>query len=146
MAADPGDVEMVNETRHGTALPHRGPGNDVPLRYLPAGAGSSAGGGVSVRGDADGTVVVTLAGVVGADLADDLRPTLVTIVLRYRPRRLVLDLGDAVEIDAIAAGTLVAGCQIADDCGVEIVIDDPSRAVAGRLRRAGLRPDLLTVV
>lgn len=136
---------MINETGPGPALPHRRPANDVAFRYRPTGAGSTTDGRVTVLGDADGTMVVKLDGVVGAVLADELRPALVTIVLRYRPRRLVLDLRDTVEIDAIAAGTIVAGCQIADDCDVEIVVGDPSRVVADRLRRAGLRPDLLVL-
>jgi hypothetical protein len=69
---------------------------------------------------------------------DILRRVLVHTVRRLRPLRLVLDLADVPEIDAINVGTLSAVCGLGDDHHVLVFLDNSTAGIAERLAAAGV--------
>jgi anti-anti-sigma regulatory factor len=93
---------------------------------------------LTVRTAADGTVVVRLPGVVGVDMAVDLRQLLVRIVRRDAPLRLVVSLGAVSDLDAINLGTLAALCTLGDDHRVIVFLDGASAIIAAQLKAAGV--------
>jgi anti-anti-sigma regulatory factor len=93
---------------------------------------------IDVDTSADGTVVIWPRGVFDADDAVELRRTIVHAVRRRRPLRLVVDLHDLHELDAINLGTLAAACLLGDDHRVAVFLDYSSRAIADRLTAAGV--------
>jgi anti-anti-sigma regulatory factor len=82
--------------------------------------------------------VIHPGGVLGGDNAVELRRTIVHAVRRLRPLRLVVDLRDLHELDAINLGTLAAACHVGDDHHVAVFLDHPSPAIAERLTAAGV--------
>jgi anti-anti-sigma regulatory factor len=86
----------------------------------------------------DGTLVIHTYGVLGADEAVELRRTIVHVVRRLRPLRLVLDLRNLQDLDAINLGTLSAACHLGDDHQVAVFIDYCSPVIAERLTAAGV--------
>lgn len=87
---------------------------------------------------ADGSLIIRPHGVLGAEQAVELRHTLVHAVRHVRPLRLILDLGDVHELDAINLGTLAAACHLGDDHQVAVFVDNTSVLIAGRLTAAGV--------
>lgn len=133
---------MANKTWRLLGTP--GPGiNEVASGYERADRPVPA-GEVTVRPATGGTIRIQLAGVIDSGIATRLRNTLVRVLLRARPDRLVLDLAGLTELDAICAGTIVAACQIAGDYGIEVVMGSGSPEIAGRLRDAGLPATVLS--
>jgi anti-anti-sigma factor len=96
--------------------------------------------GVTVDVDTrpDGTLVIQPHGVLGADQAVELRRTIVHAVRRTRPLRLVVDLRDLDDLDAINLGTLAAACDLGDDHRVAVFLDYCSQEIADRLTAAGV--------
>lgn len=86
----------------------------------------------------DGTVVIRPHGVLGADQAVELRLALVHALRRIRPARLILDLGDLQDLDAINLGTLAASWQLGDDHQVAVFLDHATVPIADRLTTAGV--------
>ena len=97
-----------------------------------------SGATVDVDTSSDGTLVIQPHGILGADNAVELRRTIVHAVRRVRPLRLILDLHDLQDLDAINLGTLAAACQLGDDHRVAVFLDHPSLAIADRLSAAGV--------
>lgn len=93
---------------------------------------------VEIITGSDGTVVIRLGGVLGADAAVDLRRTVVNTVRRTRPLRLVIDLNDVAELDSINLGSLAAACELGDDHNVAVFLDHPSATIADQLIAAGV--------
>jgi len=86
----------------------------------------------------DGTLVIQPHGVLGADDAVELRRAIVHAVRRTRPLRLVVDLRDLDDLDAINLGTLAAACHLGDDHHVAVFLDYCNREIADRLTAAGV--------
>jgi anti-anti-sigma factor len=98
---------------------------------------------VDVRAGVDGTLVVQPHGVMDSECAVHFRQVLVHAVRRVRPLRLILDLGDVSDVDAINLGTLAALCDLADDHHVAVFMDNSSAAIAILLQAAGVPPQRL---
>ncbi|MFI7544745.1 STAS domain-containing protein [Actinoplanes sp. NPDC049599] len=86
----------------------------------------------------DGSLVIRPHGLLDADQAVELRLALVHAVRHLRPLRLILDMQDVHDVDAINVGTLAAACHLGDDHQVAVFLDNSSAAVAGRLTAAGV--------
>ena len=97
-----------------------------------------SGATIDVESSPDGTLVIQPHGVLDADDAVELRRTLVHAMRRLRPLRLVVDLRDLQDLDAINLGTLAAACHLGDDHRVAVFLDHCSPAIAGRLAAAGV--------
>jgi anti-anti-sigma regulatory factor len=93
---------------------------------------------VEVRTGVDGSVVIQPHGVMDYDGAVRFRQVLVHTVRKVRPLRLILDLGDVSDIDAIHVGTIAALCDLADDHHVAVFLDHSSAVLSNRLRAAGV--------
>ncbi len=93
---------------------------------------------LDVETSSDGTLVMHPHGVLDADDAVELRRTLVHVLRRLRPLRLVVDLRDLDDLDAINLGTLAAACHLGDDYRVAVFLDHCSPAIAERLTAAGV--------
>jgi anti-anti-sigma factor len=93
---------------------------------------------VDVDTTPDGTLVIQPHGVLGADDAVELRRTIVQAIRHTRPLRLVVDLHDLDDLDAINLGTLAATCHLGDDHHVAVFIDYCSENIADRLTAAGV--------
>jgi anti-anti-sigma factor len=98
---------------------------------------------VDVQTDVDGSLVVQPHGVMDSDCAVHFRQVLVHAVRKVRPLRLILDLGDVSDVDAINLGTLAALCDLADDHHVVVFMDNSSAAIAIQLQAAGVPPQRL---
>lgn len=97
-----------------------------------------SGAPVDVETSPDGTLVIQPHGVLDADDAVELRRTIVHAVRRVRPLRLVVDLRDLQDLDAINLGTLAAACYLGDDHQVAVFLDGCSPVIAERLAAAGV--------
>ncbi len=86
----------------------------------------------------DGTLVIQPHGVLDAEDAVELRRTLVHAVRRLRPLRLVIDLRDLDDLDAINLGILAAACYLGDDYRVAVFLDHCSPAITERFIAAGV--------
>lgn len=93
---------------------------------------------VDVDTTTDGTLVIQPHGTLHPEDAVELRRTLIQAVRRTRPLRLVLDLHDLQDLDAINLGTLAAACHLGDDHHVAVFLDHSSPAIAERLAAAGV--------
>lgn len=93
---------------------------------------------VDVTIAADGTLVVTPHGDIGADDAVELRQVLVHAVRKTRPLRLDVELADVGVIDSINIGTLAAVCALADVHHVAVFYTNPSRPIESMLTAAGV--------
>jgi anti-anti-sigma regulatory factor len=93
---------------------------------------------LEIRTADDGTVVLHPHGVTGADRADEFRQALVRLLRRVRPLRLIVDLSDVPELDAIDLGSVAAACDLGDDHQVQVFVRSPSGAVTERLTAAGV--------
>lgn len=93
---------------------------------------------VTVETSPDGTLVIHPHGVLGADDAVELRRAIVHAVRRVRPLRLVVELCDLQDLDAINLGTLAAACHLGDDHQVAVFLDHSSPVIAERLAAAGV--------
>jgi anti-anti-sigma factor len=87
--------------------------------------------------------VVQPHGDMDSDCAVHFRQVLVHAVRKVRPLRLILDLGDVSDMDAINLGTLAALCDLADDHHVIVFMDNSSAAIAVQLQAAGVPPQRL---
>jgi anti-anti-sigma factor len=101
------------------------------------------GGAVDIHTDADGSLVVKPHGAMDDHCAVHFRQVLVHAIRKVRPLRLILDLADVSAMDPINLGTLAALCDLADDHHVIVFMDNPSPAIAGELRAAGVPPQRL---
>ncbi|GAA4953952.1 STAS domain-containing protein [Actinoplanes utahensis] len=88
--------------------------------------------------NSDGTIVIHPHGLLDPDDAAGLQRTLVHTIRHTRPARLVLDLADIRELDAINLGTLAAACLLGDDHQVAVFLDHTSASLAGLLTAAGV--------
>ena len=93
---------------------------------------------LTVRTNADGTVVVRLPGVVGLEMAVELRQALVRIVRKDAPLRLMVNLGAVSDLDPINLATLAALCTLGDDHRVIVFLDRASAIIAAQLKAAGV--------
>ncbi|TDC59241.1 STAS domain-containing protein [Micromonospora sp. KC207] len=93
---------------------------------------------VTVETRPDGTLIIHPGGQLDADRAVELRRTIVHAVRRVRPLRLVVDLRDLHDLDAINLGTLAAACQLGDDHQVAVFLDYCCPTSAERLTAAGV--------
>jgi anti-anti-sigma factor len=93
---------------------------------------------VEVVTSPDGSLIIRPRGVLGADAAVELRHTLVHAVRRLRPLRLILDMRNVHDLDAINVGTLAAACHLGDDHQVAVFLDNSSPTIAGLLASAGI--------
>ncbi|MBG6105832.1 anti-anti-sigma factor [Micromonospora vinacea] len=93
---------------------------------------------VDVDTTTDGTLVIQPHGTLHAEDAVELRQTLVRVLRRIRPLRLVLDLHDLDDLDGINLGTLATACQLGDDHQVVVFLDHSSPSIAERLAAAGV--------
>jgi anti-anti-sigma regulatory factor len=64
------------------------------------------------------TVQIDLYGPIEGDIVDSLRETLVDVLMRQRPSRVVVDASDATFLDPIALGSLAAASDTATDLGI----------------------------
>jgi hypothetical protein len=64
--------------------------------------------------------------------------TIVRALRRTRPLRLIVDLSDLHDLDAINLGTLAAACHLGDDHRVAVFIDNSHPSIADRLTAAGV--------
>jgi anti-anti-sigma factor len=101
---------------------------------------------VDVQTDADGSLVVRPHGTMDTDCAVQFRQVLVHAVRKVRPLRLIVDLAGVTTIDPINLGTLAALCDLADDHGVVVFIDNALPAVTADLRTAGVPPQRFRLV
>jgi anti-sigma B factor antagonist len=94
---------------------------------------------VTSRADADRRVItVVVHGDVDAQAAGNLGRTLAGVIVRDRPRHVVVDLSGVTSIDDTAVGTLVAARQAAGDVDVELRLHRPTAALAAMLASSGL--------
>jgi anti-anti-sigma regulatory factor len=93
---------------------------------------------LDVRTTPDGSVVISPHGPVGVDRAVELRQVLVHTIRRVRPFRLIIDLADVPELDAINLGSVAAVCELGDDHQVAVFVHHPSALLAGQLVAAGV--------
>jgi anti-anti-sigma regulatory factor len=93
---------------------------------------------VDVRTDVDGSVVIQPHGVMDYEGAVHFRQVLVHTVRKVRPLRLILDLGDVFDIDAIHVGTIAALCDLADDHHVAVSLENSSTLLTAQLQAAGV--------
>jgi anti-anti-sigma factor len=93
---------------------------------------------VRTRVASNGSMVVQVRGHVGQAATAQLRRALLHALLRVPSSRLVVDLRDAGWVDPLGVGAVVAGCDVAGDRAVSVVVHRPTRGVARRLRAAGL--------
>ena len=93
---------------------------------------------VDVHTRTDGTVVVQLHGVIDIDSTVQLHQTLVHLVRRIRPLRLVIELGSVSALDPLHCGAIAALTDLADDHHVAIFIENPPPAAEAGLLAAGI--------
>ncbi|GAA4441463.1 STAS domain-containing protein [Phytohabitans houttuyneae] len=93
---------------------------------------------VRTRVASNGSMVVQVRGNVSEAATAQLRRALLHALLRVRSRRLVVDLREAGRVDPLGVGALVAGCDVAGDRSVSVVVHRPTHGVDRRLRAAGL--------
>jgi anti-anti-sigma factor len=93
---------------------------------------------VRTRVASNGSMVVQVRGHIGEAATAQLRRALLHALLRVRSHRLVVDLRGAGRVDPLGVGTVVAGCEVASDRSMSVVVHRPTRGVARRLRAAGL--------
>jgi anti-anti-sigma factor len=84
------------------------------------------------------TTVVVLRGRVDAGATERLRHVLVEAIVRRRPRRLVVDIAGATELDPTALGTLIAAREAAPDMNVRFTMRCPNPEAAVELLGDGL--------
>ncbi|TNH28513.1 STAS domain-containing protein [Micromonospora orduensis] len=97
-----------------------------------------SGATLDVQTSPDGTLVIHPHGVLDADNTVQLRRTIVHAVRRVRPLRLVINLSDLQDLDAINLGALAAACDLGDDHQVKVFLDYCSPMIAQRLAAAGV--------
>ena len=85
---------------------------------------------VDVTSQPDGSVVIRPHGHVNADVTVELRHALVEVIRHTRPARLILDLADVEQVDALNLGVLAAACLLGDDQHVVVFVDHCSTAIA----------------
>jgi anti-anti-sigma regulatory factor len=95
-------------------------------------------GRVDVTSQPDGSVVIRPHGHVNADVTVELRHALVEVIRHTRPARLILDLADVEEVDALNLGVLAAACLLGDDQRVGVFVDHCSTVIADELVAAGV--------
>ncbi|MDQ7904184.1 hypothetical protein RB614_06560 [Phytohabitans sp. ZYX-F-186] len=93
---------------------------------------------VRTRVASNGSMVVQVRGHVSEAATAQLRRALLHALLRVRSDRLVVDLRHAGWLDPLGVGAVVAGCEVASDRSVTVVVHRPTHGVARRLRAAGL--------
>ncbi|MFC4071887.1 STAS domain-containing protein [Actinoplanes subglobosus] len=91
-----------------------------------------SGAAVDVATGPDGTMIIQPHGVLDAGDAVDMQRTIAHAVRHTRPLRLVVDLHDLQDLDAINLGTLAAACELGDDHQVAVFLDHPSAVIADR--------------
>jgi anti-anti-sigma factor len=87
-------------------------------------------------------IVVQLCGALDLDALASLEECL-EVAAAERPRRLVLDLSSLDFIDAAGLAAILRARRIAEDRGVEFVLDSPTPPVRGVLDLTGLDGDLV---
>jgi anti-anti-sigma factor len=97
-----------------------------------------SGATLDVQTSPDGTLVIHPRGVLDADDTVELRRMIVHAVRRVRPLRLVINLCDLHDLDAINLGALAAACELGDDHRVTVLLDYCSPVIAQRLTAAGV--------
>lgn len=93
---------------------------------------------VRTRVASNGSMVVQVRGHVSEAASAQLRRALLHALLRVRSHRLVVDLRGAGWLDPLGVGAVVAGCDVARDRAMAVVVHRPTHGVARRLRAAGL--------
>ncbi|SDS90860.1 STAS domain-containing protein [Actinoplanes derwentensis] len=93
---------------------------------------------VDVSSSPDGTLVIHPHGDLDADDAIGLRRALIHAILHTRPVRLILDLADVHELDALNLGALAAACGVGDDHHVLVLVDNATPGLAHHLTAAGV--------
>jgi len=96
------------------------------------------GAAVDVGTSPDGTIVIQPHGTLGIAEAIELRGALVRAIRHDRPLRLVLELADVHDLDAINLGTLAAACHLGDDHQVVVFLDHATPRIAEDLTAAGV--------
>jgi anti-anti-sigma regulatory factor len=98
-------------------------------------------GGILVKttGTRNRTTTVALDGVVGGAATNQLRRTLVDVILRGKPNLLVIDLERVTGLDAEAVGVLRAAGAAASDAGVAARFSTLGSPLAAALDRDGIR-------
>lgn len=95
---------------------------------------------VDVRTEQDGSVTVRPHGTLDDGTAVQFRQLLVHAVRKLRPLRLVVDLSDVNQVDAINLGTLSALLGLADDHHVVVFLADPTTEIREDLLAAAIPP------
>lgn len=85
-----------------------------------------------------GKVVVHVHGPLDASTAPGLKARLVDIIDGQGNRQVVLDLRGMTEVDADGLFVLADALKRMDECGGELLLSGPNRAVEGQLRAVGL--------
>jgi anti-anti-sigma regulatory factor len=86
----------------------------------------------------DGTLVLHPHALLADDDASQLRHALIHAIRRVRPLRLVLDLGDVLDLGPLSLGALAAACHVGDARHVMILFDNCTPEVAALLMSAGV--------
>jgi anti-anti-sigma regulatory factor len=94
---------------------------------------------VTTEPDSDGSLTVRVHNALDTTLLVRLRRVLLDTVVQLRPARMILDLRGTTAIDPAALGAVVAGCDMAADVGMTVLVRSPSSACTMDLRAAGLR-------
>jgi len=96
------------------------------------------GAAVDIGTSPDGTIVIQPHGTLGIAEAIELRGALVRAIRHDRPLRLILELADVHDLDAINLGTLAAACHLGDDHQVAVFLDHATPGIAEDLTAAGV--------
>lgn len=84
------------------------------------------------------TIVVRLSGDLDDSTVPGLRRTLIDVIMRRRPARIVIDVREVTEIDSVAIGTLRAACDMASDAHLVVGVRAGRSPVVDRLTAADL--------
>lgn len=85
---------------------------------------------VCTRTMPDATVVVETFGAVEGAAVDELRQTLIEVLMRRRPPRVVVDITATQVVDSVALGTLTAAAETAEDLAIEFAVVGSASAAA----------------
>jgi len=84
------------------------------------------------------SIVVRATGDIDQAATDQLRRTLVRVIMHEPTRRIVIDLDGVTALDALTIGVLRAAATTAQDLDRSLVFHTSGSPVAERLRREGI--------
>lgn len=70
----------------------------------------------------DATITIELSGSIDGDVLEVLHQTLIDVIMKQRPVRVVIDTRNATNVDDMAAGAVMAAIETAQEIGIEMTI------------------------